>query len=419
MRLLRMWYTPPVPIIDVSMSERNAIKTTILSRFSFLLRLPVLMLLAHVYVAWRLASGMPEGNEQWATITMMVLVYLILITGFQAREKVGTPTADAVSWAGFLMLGFFSWLFVLTLLRDALLLLVSFIQVSASFSNVTWATYVIQYSATMVIGLSIAASVLGLFNARRRPAIVNIDIAIPQLPQSLDGFRIAQITDLHVGPTIKTGFVERVVDATNALNADVIVLTGDLVDGSVERLSNHTLPLSGLAARHGVYAVTGNHEYYVGATPWIAELRRLGIVVLLNEHNVLEHNGSKVVLAGVTDFGAERFDMTQASDPGAALESAPDDAHVKILLAHQPRSIFAAARFDFDLQLSGHTHGGQYWPWGYFVPLQQPFVAGLHAYQNMQIYISRGTGYWGPPLRMGARSEITHIRLRPGTNGRI
>ena len=398
------------------MSERNAVKATILSRFSFLLRLPVLLLLVHVYVAWRLASGMPGSDAKWATIAMMVGVYLVLMFGFLARDKVGVRTADAVSWAGFLMLGFFSWLFVLTVLRDVLLFLTLLMQFSASFRDTQWLDYLSQYSAMTVIGLSIIASLLGLFNARRQPAVVNIDIVIPQLPPLLDGFRIAQITDLHVGPTIKKGFVHRVVAATNALNADAIVLTGDLVDGSVERLKSHTQPLSGLAAHHGVYAVTGNHEYYVGATPWVAELRRLGMVVLMNEHRVLKHNGDKLVLAGVTDFGAEKFDSAQASDPKAALEGVPDDVDTKILLAHQPRSIFAAAPLGFDLQLSGHTHGGQYWPWGYFVPLQQPFVAGLHRYQGMQIYISRGTGYWGPPMRLGAPSEITHIRLRSGEN---
>lgn len=383
-------------------------------RFSFLLRLPVLLFLSHVYVAWRLASGFSGNDARWAVILMLVLMYAVMMAGFLARDKVGVRSADLVSWAGFLMLGIFSWFFILTLLRDALLLIMFLVHHSPYISDSTWLNHIRQYSAITVIGASLAASLLGLFNARRQPAIVNVDIEIPDLPVALDGFRIAQITDLHVGPTIKKSFAQRVVDASNELDADVIVLTGDLVDGTVEALNQHTFPLSRLKARHGVFAVTGNHEYYVGAIPWIAELERLGITVLLNSHHVLEHGDAKLVLAGVTDFGAEKFIASHASDPTAALHNAPQDA-VSILLAHQPRSIFAAAPLGFDLQLSGHTHGGQYWPWGYFVPLQQPFVAGLHRYQGMQLYISRGTGYWGPPLRMGARSEIAHIRLRPET----
>lgn len=192
----------------------------------------------------------------------------------------------------------------------------------------------------------------------------------------------------------------------------MVALTGDLVDGSVERLGRHALPLSGLKARDGVFAVTGNHEYYVGARPWVDELRRLGITVLLNEHRVIRRDGKTLLVAGVTDFGALKFDAEHASDPAAALRDAPEDASVRVLLAHQPRSIFAAAPLGYDLQLSGHTHGGQFWPWNHFVPLQQPFVAGLHKHRDTQIYISRGTGYWGPPLRMGAPSEITRIVLR-------
>jgi uncharacterized protein len=160
-----------------------------------------------------------------------------------------------------------------------------------------------------------------------------------------------------------------------------------------------------------VYFVTGNHEYYSGEAAWSRELRRLGLTVLKNEHVILKHQDSHLVLAGVTDYGAHQFNPQQRSDPQAALHGAPDDAAVKILLAHQPRSATAAASAGFDLQLSGHTHGGQFWPWNLFVPLQQPFTAGLHRLNQLWIYVSRGTGYWGPPKRFGAPSEITRIRL--------
>jgi uncharacterized protein len=197
------------------------------------------------------------------------------------------------------------------------------------------------------------------------------------------------------------------------LNVDLIAVTGDLVDGSVQQLSVHTAPLAGLTARHGAYFVTGNHEYYSGERAWTAEIRRLGMHVLKNEHVVLEHDGTSLVLAGVTDYSAHHFDPAQRSDPAAALRGAPADAGARILLAHQPSSATAAANAGFDVQISGHTHGGQFWPWNLFVHFFQPFSGGLHRLKNLWIYVSRGTGYWGPPNRFGVPSEITRIRLVP------
>ena len=205
------------------------------------------------------------------------------------------------------------------------------------------------------------------------------------------------------------------LDAVNALEADMIAITGDLVDGSVARLAPHTEPLGRLSSRFGTFFVTGNHEYYSGAHAWIAEMRRLGLSVLINEHVVLEHFGESVVVAGVTDFSAHHFDPSHRSDPAAALAGAPKKAAVKVLLAHQPRSAFAAAKAGFHLQLSGHTHGGQFFPWNFVVKLLEPFAAGLHRLDDLWIYVSRGTGYWGPPKRFGAPSEITQLRLVPAT----
>ncbi len=158
----------------------------------------------------------------------------------------------------------------------------------------------------------------------------------------------------------------------------MIAVTGDLVDGSVPQLSAHTAPLAGLTARHGAYFVTGNHEYYSGERAWTEEIRRLGLRVLKNEHVVLKHDGASLVIAGVTDISAHHFDPAQRSDPAAALRGAPIDAGARILLAHQPSSAMAAANAGFDVQISGHTHGGQFWPWNLFMHFFQPFSSGLH-----------------------------------------
>jgi predicted MPP superfamily phosphohydrolase len=238
---------------------------------------------------------------------------------------------------------------------------------------------------------------------------------VVDLPLALHGFSIAQISDVHVGPTIKRGFVEGIVRRVNELKADLIAVTGDLVDGSVQQLSAHTAPLAGLTARHGAYFVTGNHEYYSGERAWTEEIRRLGLRVLKNEHVVLKHDGASLILAGVTDYSAHHFDPAQRSDPAAALRGAPIDAGAKVLLAHQPSSAMAAANAGYDVQISGHTHGGQFWPWNLFVHFFQPFSSGLHRLKDLWIYVSRGTGYWGPPNRFGVPSEITRIRLVPAT----
>ena len=173
-----------------------------------------------------------------------------------------------------------------------------------------------------------------------------------------------------------------------------------------------------LSSTHGTFFVTGNHEYYADAPAWVAELRRIGLNVLMNEHAVLEHGGGSVLIAGVTDFSAHHFDPAQRSDPHAALAGALAGTTTRVLLAHQPRSAEAAEQAGFQLQLSGHTHGGQLLPWNLFVRFQQPFTAGLHKQRRLWVYTSRGTGYWGPPKRVGALSELTRVRLAPAV-GRL
>lgn len=384
-------------------------------RLVFLLTPPALLLVAHLYVALRLGNA--DNSTLWLTAVWSGLgvMYAAITAGFLIRHDQSTPINDAISWVAFSLLGLFSWLFVLTLLRDIFLLLLWLM--SPWLTNSPLNTAEPPYSLALgtawaVMGISLIATILGFFNARRTPAVKRVSVFIPNLPTDLTGFRLAQITDLHIGPTIKKGFVQRVVQRTLGLQPDLIALTGDLIDGDVTGLAPHTQPLAQLTAPYGVFAVTGNHEYYSGAAQWVQEYQRLGMRVLENEHEVLQVNTTQLVLAGVTDYDAGRFDAALKSDPQAALAGSPP-ATVKILLAHQPRSMWAAAKAGFDLQLSGHTHGGQFWPWGHFVRLQQPLVAGLHHYRQLQIYISRGTGYWGPPLRFGARAEITLIELQP------
>ncbi len=378
-----------------------------------MLRLYSLVLLLHAYIALRLLPEIPFGRYGFAAMALWLIASAGLMPlAVLARRIKQQPLSDRLAWTGLLAIGWFSSLLILTVIRDLALLVGSAVS-ARLFEADSWQRFEV-WSAVAVPSLAALLTLVGLINARRRARVRTVDVPIAGLPASLHGFTIAQISDIHVGPTIKRNYVAAIVAAVNDLDADMIAVTGDLVDGSVEGLSRHTEPLSGLSARHGAYFVTGNHEYYSGVNAWVAELRRLGLRVLMNEHVVLRHEGAVVVVAGVTDYSAHHFDPAQQSDPAAAIAGAPGDAAVKLLLAHQPRSAFAAAPAGFHLQLSGHTHGGQFLPWNWFVRLQQPFTAGLHRIGDLWVYTSRGTGYWGPPKRLGAPSEITRLRLVPG-----
>ena len=371
----------------------------------------LLSTLLHAYVAWRIAPALGDGFGSPYGLAFALLMLgsaLLMPMTLFARRVRSQPLADRLAWAGSLAMGLFSSLFVLTLLRDLSLLALGVASLLLPFDGLA---AMVRDSAAAVPLLGAAATALGLWNARRTAAVVEIDVPIAGLPAALHGFTIAQISDIHVGPTIKAPYLRRIVESVNRLRADMVAVTGDLVDGSVRELSAHVAPLAELQSRHGTFFVTGNHEYYSGAAGWVTELRRIGLQVLMNEHVIVRHEGAEMVVAGVTDFSAHHFDPAQRSDPQAALAGAPGAAAARVLLAHQPRSADAAERAGFDLQLSGHTHGGQFWPWNLFVPLQQPFTAGLNRLRRLWVYTSRGTGYWGPPKRFGAPSEITRLRL--------
>jgi predicted MPP superfamily phosphohydrolase len=369
-----------------------------------------LFLALPAYVGWRLLSGLSLGPVAIAAcIVLLIGCCLFIPFSMRTRALQNRKLADRLAWVGLTAMGFFSSLFVLTLLRDVVLV-GAYLFLSGEQARL-W----VEPSAQATLYFSLFVTLAGLVIARRRPGVVEIKIPVVDLPLALHGFSIAQISDVHVGPTIKRGFVEGIVRRVNELKADLIAVTGDLVDGSVQQLSAHTAPLAGLTARHGAYFVTGNHEYYSGERAWTEEIRRLGLRVLKNEHVVLKHDGASLILAGVTDYSAHHFDPAQRSDPAAALRGAPIDAGAKVLLAHQPSSAMAAANAGYDVQISGHTHGGQFWPWNLFVHFFQPFSSGLHRLKNLWIYVSRGTGYWGPPNRFGVPSEITRIRLVPAT----
>ncbi|MCZ4312536.1 metallophosphoesterase [Comamonadaceae bacterium G21597-S1] len=395
--------------------------------------LVLLLMLLHGWVGWRLAPSLAlwsplAGSVLWMFLAASLVLMPLAFTG--RRRQARGALATSVTWAGLIGMGLFSTLFVLTLVRDAVLVAALLAALAAGLAGAGWISLEpwMTASAVAVPVLTLLATAWGFWNARRTATVVRVDVPIAGLPEALHGFSVAQISDIHVGPTIGQRYVQRIVDRVNALGADMVAITGDLVDGQVDELRAHVAPLARLVSTHGSFFVTGNHEYYSGAHAWIAELRGLGVQVLLNEHRVLHHEGAAetlpdgvalhrdtemVVVAGVADFSAHHFDASHRSDPRAAIHGAPAGVRLRLLLAHQPRSALAASGAGFDLQLSGHTHGGQFWPWMYFVRYQQPFTAGLRRLDDLWVYTNRGTGYWGPPKRFGVASEITHLRLVP------
>ncbi len=251
---------------------------------------------------------------------------------------------------------------------------------------------------------------VGLAQARGL-ALKKVEISLDRLPSTFDGFTIVQMSDIHVGPTIGQDFISELVRRSNELAPDLVAITGDLVDGSVEHLGRHTAPLAELRSKYGTVFVTGNHEYYSGVDEWVNELARIGIPTLRNESRRIEKEGESFLLAGITDYRAGRYG--DAPDMKRALAQRRTGEEV-VLLAHQPRAFSEAAELDVGLQLSGHTHGGQFWPWSWVIHLIEPVVSGWAQKKRTQIYVSCGTGYWGPPVRLGTEAEITLITLRAG-----
>jgi hypothetical protein len=366
---------------------------------------------AHYYIWLRLVRD-AHLPPPWASVGTWILVGLglLIVVGITLR-RAPRAVVRPIMWVAYTWLGLVFLLVVLLAGLDAVRGVASvWSHLNSSPPRDPERRIVIARWLSALAGLgAVALGGLGVLNALRTVAVKRVAIELKKLPASASGYRIALLSDVHVGPTIGRGFIEEIVRRVNALEPDLIAIAGDLVDGSVAELGPLLAPLAELRAKDGVFFITGNHEYYSGVDEWLAFLPTLGIRALVNDR--VSIGGERGFdLAGVEDLSAHGFEG-HGADLSRALQGR-DPSRALVLLAHQPKAIVEAEGLGVDLQLSGHTHGGQIFPWMYAVALDQPYVSGLHEHGNAKIYVSCGTGYWGPPMRLGAPAEITEIELR-------
>jgi len=363
----------------------------------FVLVVTALLAAAYAYPAARLATG------PWERVALAIPFFLIWIVPalYWTGERDGEESwlDQAAHQASYLSMAWVSFILVLTLVRDLALLATAALPLERAHALIA------EAGVPTVSLVSLVAVALGAIIALRGPGVEKVVVPVAGLHPDLEGLRIVQISDLHVGRSIRRGYVERTVERARSLAPDLVALTGDMVDGPVERLAPHVAPLAALAEAGRAFFVLGNHDCYSGADAWIAHWRKTGVRVLLNGHAVLRRGAATLLVGGVVD------PAYRARRPEISLQDAPS-ADFRLLLAHNPKLAPLGARAGFDLQLSGHTHAGQFFPWTLAVRLvHAPHVAGLSREGRMWVYVSAGTGSWGPPVRFGTSPEITLITL--------
>lgn len=373
----------------------------------------------HRYVWARFVrdTGIARGWKITATLVLLGFGLLIPAAFVGGRTAVGERHLG-VTFTAYLWLGLLFYTVLMLGLLDLLRMLVwikAKVAPPARESDAPALPERRVFLARSLAGVAAVGSggiaIGGYRSATGEIATPEVPVKLDRLPPALSGYRIAQLSDLHLGPLLGGRFLETVVEEANALRPDLVVITGDLVDAPVSVLGPQLSPLAKLRARHGVVFVTGNHEYYSGAEEWIAFLRARGIRVLMNERMALGDGGTSFDLAGLPDLHAGRMHPDHEPDLSRAL-AGRDPERALVLLAHQPAAITLAENRGVGLMISGHTHGGQMWPFGALVSLVQPYIAGLYRHPDgTHVYVSRGTGFWGPPMRVCNPAEITNIVL--------
>ena len=414
------------------------------------------MLLLHGYLWWRLVRGTTVPGRARRRLTVLTGVLLLSVTlAVVLRGELPLAVATPLDWVAYSWLGLAFYLFLAVLVTEPVRLVARLVQrvrrrrqptavepvaappapverapadpdpaavvaagvVAAGSSAVPDPGRRLFLARTLAVGagaVAVGTAGTGAVFANSAPVVRRIPIHIPRLDPALAGLRIVTISDGHLSATYGGRRFERVVEAVNAQRPDVVAIVGDLVDNSVEELREDVAPLADLVSEQGVFFVTGNHEYFVDTGSWLRHLPTLGVEVLRNERVAITRGGASFDLAGIDDRTAAASGLPgHGADLDAALDGR-DDAVPVVLMAHQPVQVEQARLAGVDLQLSGHTHGGQLWPFDYLVELDQPVTEGWSQQGPTQLYVTTGAGYWGPPMRVGARPEVTVIELQPG-----
>lgn len=385
----------------------------------FIVILSAVLVLMHLYLWKRLVKDTTRpGRTRWVLSAALVGLGALLIATLIL--EMSEPTW--LAWPGFLWLGLIFYLFLtLVVLEPGRLALRRWVKRAPQPAAGTEASrddtpavnrrmFLSRAGAVAAGAVSVGVVGVGTAIATGPPDLLRVPVRLRRLDAAFNGFRLAVVSDIHLGPLAGRAHTERIVRMINETEPDLVAIVGDLVDGTVSELGSAAEPLQDLVSREGSFFVTGNHEYFVPDTfAWLRELDRIGVHPLRNENTVIRRGAAFLTLAGVNDVSG-----AQHSDPpnfDRALSGIPE-SQPTILLAHQPIQVNDAAARGVDLQLSGHTHGGQMWPFHYIVRLVQPSLAGLSTVKDTQLYVTRGAGFWGPPMRVGAPPDITVMTLQ-------
>ena len=364
------------------------------------------------YVGWRLVWTLEILLSYKIILTFFLsFFYFLLITNFIFRfNNIENNLIQIISWVSYTALGTISLLFFLQISVDIITIIKAQIIRNNTFDPKRRAF--INLSIKGIIGtLGAVGTIWGMYNAIKTPTVKNVQIPIGNLSKKLKNIRMVQISDLHVSTMITDKFVQKVATKIKTLNPDILFFTGDAADGSVKSYGHYMKPLEDIKPKYGKYFVTGNHEYYSDMNGWLRLIENIGFKILINESQNILIGNATIMITGIPDRTGKYFSKFHTTDMEKAVGGMPKP-DLKILLAHQPKDIEYATKYNFDLQLSGHTHGGQYFPFSFLVQMANPYLKGLHKKGNTWIYINQGTGYWGPPMRIGTEPEITNITFK-------
>ncbi len=359
----------------------------------FYIILSLFSILLSSYICWSLVKPLMLSKKNKIILCLGVL----LISLSYPCAFLFTKYLNIASENILIGLGFLSFLLFLTIIKD----------IFRIFAKIFSIKIYHNYISVCILALSLIMTIIAHINATT-PQIKHVNI--PVSTQNLVGFRIVQISDLHITHETDTTWLNLIVDMVNSQSADIVALTGDATDMKLPDKNNKLKALEKINAKYAKFYVLGNHEYFTNqAEEWQSKMNSLGFTSLLNQNQIVDYKSSKILVAGVTDQSAARFKSEEPNISKAIKTSTKYD--ISILLAHQPQSIYEASELGIDIQLSGHTHAGQFLPWNFVVMLVQDYFRGLYKIGSTHLYVNQGTGYWGPPIRLGSISEITVIDL--------